>query len=95
MNKSLRSRRVNLRPLTKSEQTLLILLAIVVIVYLSNKFILTRQDERISSLETEIANLNNKIADMNNTINNEAKIKKEWEMMHRERDEVLKNYFPF
>jgi Tfp pilus assembly protein PilO len=94
MNKSLRSRRVNLRPLTKSEKTLLILLAIVLIVYLSNRFILTRQDERISSLETEIANLNNKIADMNNTIKNEAKIKKEWEMMNRERDEVLKNYFP-
>ena len=94
MNKSLRSRRVNLRPLTKSEKTLLILLAIVLIVYLSNRFILTRQDERISSLETEIANLNNKIADMENTIKNEAKIKKEWEMMHRERDEVLKNYFP-
>lgn len=55
---------------------MLILLAIVLIVYLSNRFILTRQDERISSLETEIANLNNKIADMENTIKNEAKIKK-------------------
>jgi Tfp pilus assembly protein PilO len=92
MNNSVRSsRRVNLRPLTKSEQTLLILLAIVVIVYLSNRFILTRQEAKISSLETEIADLNNKIADMNNTIKNEAKIKKEWEMMNRERDEVLKN----
>ncbi len=95
MNNSVRSsRRVNLRPLTKSEQTLLILLAIVVIVYLSNRFILTRQEAKISNLETEIADLNNKIADMNNTIKNEAKIKKEWEMMNRERDEVLKNYFP-
>ena len=41
MNKKLNSRKLNLRPLTKSEKTLLTLLGIAVVVYFSNRFILT------------------------------------------------------
>lgn len=85
---------MKLRPLTKSEKTLLTLLGIVLIVYLSNRFILTPQAEKVSSLKTEIVELDNQIADMDNTIKKEDNIKKEWEMLHRERSEILKNYFP-
>ena len=94
MNKKLKGSRMNLRPLTKSEKILLTLLGIVVVVYLSNRFILTPQAAKVSSLKTEIVELDNKIADMNNTIKKEDNIKKEWEMLNRERDEILKNYFP-
>ena len=64
------------------------------IVYLANRFLLVPQTEKIRSLETEIAELDNQITDMQNMIKKEDTIKKEWEMLHRERDEILKNYFP-
>ncbi len=94
MNQNLKRSKVNLRPLTNSERVLLSLLGIVLVVYLSMNFILTPQSEKVSSLKTEIAELDNKIVDMDNTIKMEENIKKEWEMLHRERDEILKNYFP-
>ncbi|MDD2397521.1 MAG: LysM domain-containing protein [Tissierellia bacterium] len=94
MNKKLKSSKINIRPLTKSEKTLLTLLGIVLVVYLSNRFILTPQAEKVSSLKTEIVTLDNQIVDMNNTIKKEDGIKKEWEMLHRERNEILKSYFP-
>ena len=94
MNKTLRSSKFNLRPLTNSEKVLLALLGIVIVIYLSNRFILTPQAERVASLKTEIAALDNQIVTMDDTIKKEAGIKKEWEMLHMERDEILKNYFP-
>lgn len=94
MNKQLKVSKINLRPLTKSEKTLLTLLGIVVVVYLSSRFILTPQAEKVSSLKTEIVTLDNQIVDMDNTIKKEDSIKKEWEMLNRERNEILKNYFP-
>jgi Tfp pilus assembly protein PilO len=92
--KKLKSSNIKLRPLTKSEKTLLTLLVIALIVYLANRFLLVPQTEKIRSLETEIAELDNQITDMQNMIKKEDTIKKEWEMLHRERDEILKNYFP-
>ncbi len=94
MNKTLRSSKLNLRPLTNSEKVLLALLGIVIVIYLSNRFVLTPQAERVASLKTEIAALDNQIVTMDDTIKKEAGIKKEWEMLHMERDEILKNYFP-
>jgi Tfp pilus assembly protein PilO len=94
MNKNLKGSKIRLRPLIKSERVLLSLLGIALVVYLSNRFILTPQVERASSLAAEVVELDNRIADMNNTIQKEANIKKEWEMLHREREEILKNYFP-
>ncbi len=91
---SRKSRRINFRPLTNSERTLLILLAIVLLVYFSNRFVLIPQAEAKSMLESEIVELDNRIAAMNDTIKREDNIRKEWEMLHRERNEILKNYFP-
>ena len=94
MNKKPKSRKLNLRPLTNSEKVLLTLLAIAIIAYLSNRFILTPQAAKVSSLKTEIVELDNQIAVMDATIKKEDNIRKEWEMLHRERDGILKNYFP-
>lgn len=88
------SKKMRIRPLTKSEKLLLTLLGIVLIVYSSNRFILTPQAEKISGLELEKANLDAKIVDMNNTLKKEDNIKREWEVLHRERNEILANYFP-
>jgi len=94
MNKKLQISKINLRPLTKSEKTLLIMLGIVIIAYFSNLFIFVPQAEKTISLETEIVELDNKIADMNNTIKKEKSLKKESDMLKRERSEILNNYFP-
>ena len=76
MMKKLNSSKVNLRPLTKSEKTLLSLLVIALIVYFSNRFLLTPQSVKIHDLEVEIAELDSQIADMQNTMKNEDNIKK-------------------
>jgi len=94
MNNNLKISKMNFRPLTNSEKVLLSLLGIVLVVYLSMRFILTPQVEKVSSLKAEIVELDNKIVDMDNTIKKEDSIKKEWEMLKREREEILKNYFP-
>ncbi|MFA9422834.1 MAG: hypothetical protein ACERLG_04615 [Sedimentibacter sp.] len=94
MNSILKGKKMNLRPFTKSEKILLTLLGIVIIVYFSNRFILVPQSTKVSSLKTEIVELDNKIADMNATIKTEDSINKKWDLLNRERDEILKNYFP-
>lgn len=94
MNKQLKINKMNLRPLTKSEKTLLVLLGIVIIIYFSNQFLFVPQAAEMERLETESAELDNRIADMDNTIKKEDSIKKEYEMLSREREEILKNYFP-
>ncbi len=94
MNKQLKISKMNLRPLTKSEKTLLILLGIALIIYFSNQFLFLPQAAEMIRLETESVELDNKIADMDNTIKKEKTIRKEFELMSREREEILKNYFP-
>lgn len=94
MNKQLKISKMNLRPLTKSEKTLLVLLGIALIIYFSNQFLFLPQAAEMIRLETESVELDNKIADMENTIKKEKTIRKEFDLMSREREEILKNYFP-
>src|SRR5690554_1329823 len=92
--KLLKNKNLKGRPLTKNEKLLLTLLGIVLVIWLSNKFILTPQAVKISELESKKLELDAKIVDMNSTLKKEDSIKKEWEVLHRERNEILKNYFP-
>jgi Tfp pilus assembly protein PilO len=86
--------KIKTRPLTNSEKVLLTLLAIVGIAWLGNQFILTPQDSKIEALQVEKYELEAKIQDMNDTLRKEADIKKEWEMLNRERIQILSYYFP-
>jgi type IV pilus assembly protein PilO len=90
----LKNKKLKMRPLTKSEKILLSLLGIVLVIWLSNKFILIPQAEKMSELEAEKAELDNRIVDINDTLKKENNIKKEWEVLHRERNEIFANYFP-
>ena len=95
MNKSLsKKRKMNSRPLTKSEKFLLTTLGLVVLLWGSNRFILTPQAAKIDLLEAQKTELDTRIIDMNNTLKREDSIKKEWETLHRERNQILANYFP-
>ena len=84
----------NMRPLTSSEKFLLIILAIVIVIFLSNNFILKPQAEKISALQTEKLDLDSKIIDMNNTLKKEEDLKKEQEVLLVGRNDILANYFP-
>lgn len=85
---------IKTRPLTKSEKILLTLLAIVGIAFLGNQYALVPQDEKIQELQVEKYELETEIMEMNATLRREDDIKKEWEMLHRERNQILSYYFP-
>ena len=85
---------IKTRPLTKSEKILLTLLATVGIAFLGNQYVLVPQDEKIQALQVDKYELETKIMEMNATLRREDDIKKEWEMLHRERNQILSYYFP-
>src|SRR5690554_7079230 len=85
---------IKTRPLTKSEKILLTLLTIVGIAFLGNQYVLVPQDEKIQALQVDKYELETKIMEMNATLRREDDIKKEWEMLHRERNQILSYYFP-
>src|SRR5690554_5797591 len=85
---------IKARPLTTSEKVLLTLLSIALIAYLGNRFVLTPQAEKMEALEVEKSDLNLKIMEMNATLRREPEIKKEYEELKVEREEILANYFP-
>lgn len=86
--------KIKTRPLTNSEKVLLTLLAIVGIAWMGNQFILVPQAAKLESLQVQKYELEAKIQDMNETLRKEADIKKEWEMLNRERNQILSYYFP-
>lgn len=89
-----KKRKINTRPLTKSEKILISLLALVILVWASNRFIFQPQAAKLTELETAERDYEMQIIDMNNTLKSEEKINKEWEILHEERDQILAQYFP-
>lgn len=83
-----------IRPLTKSEKFLLTTLGLIILLWGSFRFLITPQEDKILALQNEKLDLDTKIMDMNNTLKKEEKIKKEWEVLHVERDQILSHYFP-
>lgn len=82
------------RPLTKSEKVLLTILGIIILFWASHRFIITPQAAKIDELRLENNALDEKIAENNLALKMEKDIKKEWELLHRERNQILANYFP-
>ena len=88
------NKRINTRPLTNSEKFLLTTLAVVLVVFVSYKFILTPQAAKIEDLEVAKMNYDLKILENNNTLLKERKIIEEHQQLTNERAEILANYFP-
>ena len=86
--------KIKTRPLTNSEKVLLTLLAIAVIAWLGNQFVLKPQAAKLENLQVAKYEYEAKIQDMNETLRKEDDIKKEWEMLNRERNQILSYYFP-
>ena len=92
--KSKSNRRINTRPLTNSEKFLLTALGVVLIVFISYRFILTPQAAKIEELEVAKMDYDLKIMENNNTLMKERKIIEELQELTNERDVILANYFP-
>ena len=82
------------RELTKNEKLLLSLLAVVLFLWLVFKFVLTPQAERLNMLRTQKIEYQEKIISMNETLRKESGIKKEWEELSKEKENIVAKYFP-
>lgn len=82
------------RELSKNESALLIILSIVVLFWMSYKFIYINQSEKLQALKSKRTQYEVDIKDMNKILRKENSIKSEWKDLKREKDIVVSNYFP-
>ena len=82
------------RPLTKNEKFLLTALGLILVFWVSFKFVYDPQAAKMSELETDKALYDAQIVEHNRVLRNEEKIKKELEILTEDRDKILSNYFP-
>lgn len=92
MEKSLKKRKV--RQLTNSEKILLALLGIVILCWISYRFIYTPQTEKLASLGVEREEYEVKIEDINSTLRREKSINDEWNELNKEKERIVSTYFP-
>lgn len=85
---------MKIRQLTKNEKVLLTLLAIVILFWLSYKFIYIPQSEKLASLVLERAEYEAEIEDINTTLRKEKSIKKEWQELNDRQERIVSSYFP-
>lgn len=90
----LKKTKVNSRPLTKSEKFLLSTLALVLVVWISNRFMLVPQANKIEELDTAKTNYEIQILEQNTTLLKERKILEEFSTLKGERADILSGYFP-
>lgn len=81
------------RKLTKNEKILLTLLTIVILSWLSYKFIYIPQQEKISSLNSQRLEYDNKIEEINSILRKENDINQEWQDLKSEKEKIVGNYF--
>lgn len=89
-----KKKKINTRPLTKKEKVLLCLLGLVILVWGSNRFIFQPQAEKTINFQAQKSDYEMQIIDINNTLKSEAEIKREWDTLQKERDQILSSYFP-
>lgn len=82
------------RPLTKNEKFLLTALGLILVFWVSFKFVYDPQAAKMSELETDKALYDAQIVEHNRVLRNEEKIKKELDILTEDRDKILSNYFP-
>lgn len=95
MEKSLKGKgKIKTRELTKNEKVLLSLLGIVILSWLVYRFVITPQTDKMETLSAQKIEYQTKIDDMNDVLRREINIKKEWETLHKEKEEIVSRYFP-
>ncbi len=92
MAKSLRKRKI--RQLTKKEKILLILLGIVILFWLSYRFIYIAQVEKMKALSLEKIEYEAAIQDINLILRREKSINNEWYDLNEKKKKIIASYFP-
>lgn len=86
--------KVNTRPLTKSEKFLISALGLVLVVWISNRFMLIPQANKIEELDVARTNYEIQILEQKTTLLKERAILEEFSTLKSERAEILSGYFP-
>lgn len=86
--------RIKTRELTKNEKVLLSLLCIIILSWIVYRFIITPQIEKLKDLSTQKIEYQTKIDEMNDVLRGESRINKEWDSLHKEKEEIVSRYFP-
>ncbi len=87
-------KKLKTRELTKNEKFLLTLLGIVILIWGSYSFIITPQTEKIQSLNAQKIEYQTKIDEINDVLRREGNINKEWDSLHKEKEDIIAQYFP-
>ncbi len=82
------------RELTKNEKVLLSLLTIVILFWLSYRFIYMPQQEKMSLLNSQRFEYEEKIEEINTILRKENHINQEWQDLHMEKEKIVSQYFP-
>ena len=92
--KNLLTKNLKTRELTKNEKVLLSLLATVILIWGSFRFIITPQAEKIEALNMKKMEYQTKIDEINTVLRREADINKEWTALDDEKKNIVSKYFP-
>ena len=80
--------------LTKNEKTLIILLALIIMFWLFNKFIFTTQRNRINGLKEKEIQYEEEKINIDGILAKESIINEDYVKLNREKDKLLLEYFP-
>ncbi len=87
-------KKIKTRELTKNEKFLLTLLGIIIVLWGSYRFIITPQAEKMESLKAQKLEYQEKIDEINDVLRRESNINKEWDILHKEKEDIVSQYFP-
>lgn len=87
-------KKIKIRELTKNEKRLLTILTMVIFVLGSYKFIITPLSSKIENLKVQKQEYQSKIDEINHVLRKENNINKEWDTLHKEKEEIVSKYFP-
>ena len=87
-------KKIKIRELTKNEKFLLTLLGIIIFIWVGYRFIITPQAEKMENLSEQKREYQGKIDEINEVLRKESSINKEWDRLHKEKEDIVSRYFP-
>jgi type IV pilus assembly protein PilO len=87
-------KKLKTRELTKNEKFLLSILGIILVVWGSYRFIIAPQAHKLSTLNAQKLEYQEKIDEINFILRKEETINKEWDILHKEKEDIISRYFP-
>lgn len=89
-----KKKKFEFRELTKNEKFLLTLLGIILFSWISYRFVFTPQLHKLKTLSEQRIEYEDKILAMNETLRKEEQINKDWDILHKEKEQIVSRYFP-